>query len=111
MDIRVEWLDGKVRTYHHVISRLADADTGQLTMSVPRAVTHDRHGYRWVNIPLANIRWWGEPETKDPLEGEREPGSVIRIEVDAGEIVELRTACGHSFVTCHADHCFREARA
>lgn len=37
----------------------------------------------------------------------REPGSIIRIETDQNEITELRTACGHSFVTCHTDRCFR----
>lgn len=33
---------------------------------------------------------------------QREPGSVIHI-----DSTELRTACGHSFVTCHSNRCFR----
>lgn len=35
--------------------------------------------------------------------GQRENGSVMHM--DDG--VTLRTACGHSFVTCHTDRCFR----
>jgi hypothetical protein len=35
-------------------------------------------------------------------EAAREPGSVMMIEG-----TELRTACGHSFVTCHTSRCFR----
>jgi hypothetical protein len=35
--------------------------------------------------------------------GQREPNSEIRFPNG----VTLRTACGHSFVTCHTDRCFR----
>ena len=35
-------------------------------------------------------------------EPDREPDSVIR-----NGITELRTACGHSFITCCTDRCFR----
>jgi hypothetical protein len=35
--------------------------------------------------------------------GQREPGSVMHM--DDG--ITLRTACGHSFITCHTDRCFR----
>ena len=46
----------------------------------------------------------GAPD--DASDPGREPGSVIRID---GQ--ELRTACGHSFATCHTDRCFRSPPA
>jgi hypothetical protein len=42
---------------------------------------------------------------------EHEPGSIIRTGVDEGETAELRTACGHSFATCHTNRCFRTPAA
>ena len=46
------------------------------------------------------------PTTRKPevtWASDREPGSVMQIEGG----VTLRTACRHSFATCHTDRCFR----
>lgn len=59
---------------------------------------------RFTGIPLSTAtEWlkryqsWAQPETST-----REPGSIIHLEG-----TELRTACGHSYRTCHTNHCFR----
>lgn len=65
------------------------------------------------HLDIVSERSWYGPseeavkETARKLEAREmplitEPGSVFRVD---GE--ELRTACGHSFATCHTDHCFR----
>jgi hypothetical protein len=46
---------------------------------------------------------WEPASPADEAVRPREPGSIIRID---GE--DHRTACGHSFVTCHANRCFRQ---
>lgn len=60
--IKVVWLDETVRTYQAVTSAQAD-ENGQLTLSlqVQQGGPHGGLGSRTIHIPLANVRWWGQP--------------------------------------------------
>lgn len=59
--IRVVWMDETFRDYNAVIEASPD-DHGQLrlTHQVRASGLVAAHS-RTIHIPLANVRWWGEP--------------------------------------------------
>lgn len=99
-----------------IVRRMIPAGTGKLSLGVHLANEHginsDRtahgaevehmHAHMIGKFQLGQGHYHGDVAS----ESEREPGSVIRM---GGQ--ELRTACGHSFVTCHTEHCFREGKS
>lgn len=64
-----------------------------------RHLHHLAHRHGVTDHPHIDPRHIGLDEVE---QHHREPGSVITID---GQ--ELRTRCGHSFVTCHTNRCFR----
>jgi len=55
-----------------------------------------------ARLPVAAQREQNREDSDPRRGGDREDGSVIMV----GD-VRLRTRCGHSFVTCHTERCFR----
>jgi hypothetical protein len=69
-EIKIVWMDGTVKTYRAVTT--AKTVFGQLRLSFQERIDRSRQGsgraddlrQRTVQIPLANVRWWGEPGTE-----------------------------------------------